>query len=134
MPSPPSDPQKIKRAPPATFDVTGRPMPDDSVAAASSPVDTRHLLLVGAGPGLGMAIARRFVAGGYRVSLVARSTDGLGDLANSLADTGVPIDTIKADASDPEGLKARMTELSQCGRRTRAHHLQRGDGCSGQAP
>src|SRR5579864_5470573 len=74
-------------------------------------VDRSHLLLVGAGPGLGMAVARRFAVGGYRVTLVARSTDGLGDLAAGLADTGVEIGTIQADASDPESLGARMTEL-----------------------
>ena len=74
-------------------------------------VDRRHLLLVGAGPGLGMAVARRFALGGYRVTLVARSADGLSDLAARLADTGVQIGTIEADASDPEGLGARMSEL-----------------------
>jgi short-subunit dehydrogenase len=58
-----------------------------------------------------MAVARRFASGGYRVTLVARSTDRLGDLAGSLADTGAQIDTIAADASDPEGLGARMAEL-----------------------
>jgi short-subunit dehydrogenase len=58
-----------------------------------------------------MAVARRFANGGYRVTLVARSTDGLGDLAASLADTGSQIDTIAADASDPEALRARMAEL-----------------------
>jgi short-subunit dehydrogenase len=58
-----------------------------------------------------MAVARRFAAGGYRVTLVARSTDGLRDLASTLADTGASIYTIAADASDPEGLGARMQEL-----------------------
>ena len=52
-------------------------MPDDSVGDSGSSIDNRHLLLVGAGPGLGMAVARRFADGGYRVTLVARSTDGL---------------------------------------------------------
>src|ERR1700723_524597 len=85
-------------------------MPDDSVGSGSS-IDNRHLLLVGAGPGLGMAIARRFAEGGYRVTLVARSTDGLSNLADGLADTGARIDTIAADASDPEGLGTRMAEL-----------------------
>ncbi|MGY4769707.1 SDR family NAD(P)-dependent oxidoreductase [Kribbella sp. CWNU-51] len=66
-----------------------------------------HLLLVGAGPGLGMAVARRFAVGGYRVTLVARSADRLGDLAGSLSDTGAEIGTIEADASDPGGLGAR---------------------------
>ena len=41
-------------------------------------VSHRHLLLVGAGPGLGMAIAHRFAVGGYRVTLAARSADRLG--------------------------------------------------------
>ena len=58
-----------------------------------------------------MAVARRFAEGGYRVSLVARSTDGLRDLAESLADTGGQIDTIAADASEPEALGARVAEL-----------------------
>jgi short-subunit dehydrogenase len=74
-------------------------------------VDRRHLLLVGAGPGLGLAVARRFAVGGYRVTLVARSSDGLARLAGSLADTGAEIGTIEADASDPEGLGARLTDL-----------------------
>jgi short-subunit dehydrogenase len=86
-------------------------MPDDSVADSGSSIDNRHLLLVGAGPGLGMAVARRFAQGGYRVTLVARGTDGLRDLADGLADTGARIDTIVADASDPDALGARMAEL-----------------------
>ena len=86
-------------------------MPDDSVGVSGSSIDDRHLLLVGAGPGLGMAVARRFAGGGYRVTLVARSTDGLGHLADSLADSGAKIETIAADASDPDALGARMAEL-----------------------
>src|SRR5579862_2513633 len=74
-------------------------------------IDSHHLLLVGAGPGLGLAVAHRFAAGGYRVTLVARSTDRLGELARSLADTGAEINTIEADVSDPEDLRARITEL-----------------------
>ena len=64
-------------------------------------IDSGHLLLVGAGPGLGLAVAHRFAAGGYRVTLVARSLD----------DTGAEINTVEADASSPEDLRARMTEL-----------------------
>ncbi|MGX7678717.1 SDR family NAD(P)-dependent oxidoreductase [Jatrophihabitans sp. DSM 45814] len=73
-----------------------------------SGIDSRHLLLVGAGPGLGAAVARRFAQGGYRITLVARSTDGLDRLASDLADTGADINTIAADASDPEELGARL--------------------------
>jgi short-subunit dehydrogenase len=86
-------------------------MPDDSVGTSDSSIDKSHLLLVGAGPGLGMAVARRFADGGYRVTLVARGTDGLRDLADGLVDSGAEISTIAADASDPEALGARMAEL-----------------------
>ena len=86
-------------------------MPDDSVGSSGSSIDDRHLLLVGAGPGLGIAVARRFANGGYRVTLLARSTDRLGDLAKSLADTGAQIDTVAADAGEPEGLRARIAAL-----------------------
>ena len=81
-------------------------MTDIPAAAGSGPgeVDGRHLLLVGAGPGLGTAVARRFAVGGYRITLVARSTEGLRDLAGTLADTGAKVSTVAADASDPDGL------------------------------
>ena len=87
----------------------------DDQAGHSSPqgssVDRHHLLLVGAGPGLGGAVARRFAEGRYRVTLLARSSDGLGELADGLADTGADINTISADASDPDGLGQRISAL-----------------------
>src|SRR6202007_2044232 len=82
----------------------GSTIADLAGAAGPGSVDGRHLLLVGAGPGLGMAVTRRLAVGAYRVTLVARSTDSLGDLAGNLADTGAKINTFAADASDPEGL------------------------------
>jgi short-subunit dehydrogenase len=91
--------------------MTGTPTGDPDRSGGVGTVDSSHLLLVGAGPGLGLAVARRFAVGGYRVTLVARSTDKLADLAGSLSDTGAGIGTIEADASDPEGLGARLTEL-----------------------
>jgi short-subunit dehydrogenase len=86
-------------------------MARNAAGDAGAELDSRHLLLVGAGPGLGLALARRFAAGGYRVTLVARGTDGLTDLASNLADTRSQIDTLAADASDPESLRVRMAEL-----------------------
>jgi len=91
--------------------MTDTPRSDPDPSRGVGTVDRSHLLLVGAGPGLGMAVARRFAVGGYRVTLVARSADRLGDLAAGLSDTGAQIGTIEADASDPDGLRARMTEL-----------------------
>jgi short-subunit dehydrogenase len=84
---------------------------DSGQGVRAGSIDSAHLLLVGAGPGLGLAVARRFAAEGYRVTLVARSADRLDELARSSDDTGVEISTIEADASNPEDLRARMTEL-----------------------
>src|SRR5580658_5219870 len=82
---------------------------EDTVGVGT--IDRGRLLLVGAGPGLGLAVARRFAIGGYRVTLLARRADQLGELARSLDDTGAEIDTLEADASDSDDLQARMTEL-----------------------
>jgi short-subunit dehydrogenase len=91
---------------------TGEPEGNDGPRKArAGSIDGGHLLLVGAGPGLGLAVARRFAAGGYRVTLVARSADRLAELERSLDDTGAEINTIEADASVPEDLHARMAEL-----------------------
>jgi short-subunit dehydrogenase len=91
---------------------TGGPERHDAPEKArAGSIDGGHLLLVGAGPGLGLAIAHRFAAGGYRVTLVARSEGRLAELARSLDDTGAEINTVEADASSPEDLRARMTEL-----------------------
>ena len=73
--------------------------------------DPRHLLVIGAGPGLGGAIAHRFAQGGYHLTLLARHTDGLAKLASDLANAGAAARTVAADASDPEGLRATLTSL-----------------------
>jgi len=91
--------------------MTGTPTSKPDRSGAVGTIDRTHLLLVGAGPGLGVALARRFAVGGYRVTLVARSNDKLADLAGGLSDTGAEIGTIEADASDPEGLGARLAVL-----------------------
>jgi short-subunit dehydrogenase len=91
--------------------MTGASASDHDRPGDAGTINRSHLMLVGAGPGLGLAVARRFAVGGYRVTLVARSADGLGDLAGSLSDTCAEIGTIEADASDPEELRARMTQL-----------------------
>jgi short-subunit dehydrogenase len=74
-------------------------------------VDPRHLLIVGAGPGVGGSIARRFGEGGYHVTLLARSAHGVGNLATGLADTGAVVDTMTADAGEPDGLRAVLSSL-----------------------
>lgn len=62
------------------------------------------MTVVGAGPGLGLAVARRFAAEGAAVALVARDAGRLGALAEPLAALPVP-----AEVSDVEALRAAFT-------------------------
>jgi NAD(P)-dependent dehydrogenase (short-subunit alcohol dehydrogenase family) len=72
-------------------------------------VDPRHLLLVGTGPGLGAAIARRFAREGYRLTLVARSDAAM--IAQELRAGGADVAVVQADAGDPVHLQAALEPL-----------------------
>ena len=65
----------------------------------------RHALVVGAGPGLGMAFARRALAGGSDVTLAARSADKLDELVSHLGPDGGRVTTLVVDASQPMALR-----------------------------
>ena len=58
------------------------------------------IAIYGAGPALGMAVARRFGREGFRVALVARSRERLDDMAGDLAADGVEAAGFPADISD----------------------------------
>jgi NAD(P)-dependent dehydrogenase (short-subunit alcohol dehydrogenase family) len=73
--------------------------------------DPRHLLLVGTGPGLGAAIARRFAREGYRLTLVARSEEAIATIAQELRAAGTDVAVVQADAGDAEGLRAALSSL-----------------------
>src|SRR5580765_5286751 len=69
---------------------------------------TRTVVVVGAGPGLGAAVARRFAREGYRVALIARSADGLDLEGMDLA--GPPV-VLTADVADEAALRAAFARL-----------------------
>jgi NADP-dependent 3-hydroxy acid dehydrogenase YdfG len=66
-------------------------------------------VVVGIGPGLGSAIARRFHRGGYPVGLIARSAEKLHELADELGD-GTAV--APADAGDPRALEAAIAKVT----------------------
>jgi NADP-dependent 3-hydroxy acid dehydrogenase YdfG len=67
-----------------------------------------HLLIVGAGPGIAAATARRFGDHGYSVGLVARRQEALSGLADALTLDGVLVGRAPADAGDPASLTAAI--------------------------
>ncbi len=70
-----------------------------------------HLLVIGAGPGIAAATARRLGRDGYAVSLVARREDPLAELAAALRVDGVPVGWTAADAGDAAGLSGAVQGL-----------------------
>ncbi|WP_128434661.1 SDR family NAD(P)-dependent oxidoreductase [Streptomyces cyaneus] len=64
--------------------------------------------LIGAGPGLGLATARRFGAAGHSVALIARDTQRLDDLTAELVGDGIEARGFAADVLDIESLTAAL--------------------------
>src|SRR3954447_24059760 len=84
---------------------------DQQPTRSEASVDPRHLLLVGTGPGLGAAIARRFGREGYRLTLVARSEATSATLAHELRAARADVAVLHADAADPERLRTALAPL-----------------------
>jgi NAD(P)-dependent dehydrogenase (short-subunit alcohol dehydrogenase family) len=72
-------------------------------------VDPKHLLLIGAGPGVGAAVVRRFGREGFRATLISRS--GSADLTSELRGDGLEIEAIAADIADPGGYRAALESI-----------------------
>ena len=73
-------------------------------------------IIVGAGPGLGLALARTFAAAGHNIALLARSTDKLDDYVAQLDSHSVEVRGYPADAADTAGLRSALsTAISELG-------------------
>jgi NADP-dependent 3-hydroxy acid dehydrogenase YdfG len=66
------------------------------------------IAIIGAGPGLGAAVARRFGRQGFDVGLVSRHPDRVAALAAELAGEGVTARGFAADVRDPDALTAAL--------------------------
>jgi short-subunit dehydrogenase len=70
------------------------------------------IIIIGAGPNLGLAVARRFGREGMAVGLVSRTQPKLDDLAQQLAADGIRAAGAAADIRDPEALAGAITSLA----------------------
>lgn len=66
------------------------------------------IAIIGAGPGLGLASARRFGAAGFNVALLSRTQEHVDNLASELADAGITAGGYAADVRDDESLKTAL--------------------------
>src|SRR4051794_11535936 len=78
-------------------------------------VDRHHLLLIGAGPGVGAGVVRRFGREGFRSTLIARS-ERLGQLAVELRSEGLEVEAISADIEDLDGYRATLERIFRAAR------------------
>jgi short-subunit dehydrogenase len=70
------------------------------------------IAIIGAGPGLGASVARRFGREGFDVALVSRRQERVDALAAELADSGVTARGFAADVRDPKALAAALDTAS----------------------
>lgn len=71
------------------------------------------ITVVGAGPGVGLAVARRFAKEGFRVALVARKADALNEYAAQLKGTGFEARGFAADAADENSLRKAFADIKE---------------------
>jgi NAD(P)-dependent dehydrogenase (short-subunit alcohol dehydrogenase family) len=67
--------------------------------------------VLGVGPGLGAAVARRFVREGYAVALMARREESVSDVRREIEDNGGTALPVPADATDPASVAAAFEKV-----------------------
>ena len=71
---------------------------------------SKSIMIIGAGPGIGQAVARKFGSEGWQIVLTGRSADRLAKLAAELEAIGIAAHAVPADATDPAALRAAVAE------------------------
>ncbi|QIH99097.1 SDR family NAD(P)-dependent oxidoreductase [Rhodococcoides fascians A21d2] len=71
------------------------------------------IAIVGAGAGLGAAVARKFGAQGFSVGLISRNQSRVDSLADQLAADGVSAKGFAADVRDPASIAAALEQVTE---------------------
>ncbi|MFI8632339.1 SDR family NAD(P)-dependent oxidoreductase [Microbacterium sp. NPDC077663] len=71
------------------------------------------IAIVGAGAGLGLAVARRFGREGFAVALISRSQDRLDGIAATLSSEGITAKGYVANVRDPASLTAALVAADE---------------------
>jgi len=73
-------------------------------------MDKGTVIVIGAGPGLGLAIANAFAELGHPIALIARDKERLTKVAEQLTNTAPKVGIYSADAGNPDELKAALQQ------------------------
>tara|TARA_R110002073_G_scaffold98573_3_gene226053 strand:- start:14 stop:727 length:714 start_codon:yes stop_codon:yes gene_type:complete len=74
----------------------------------SEPERTKHCIVIGVGPGTGLAVVKHFAANGYRVSMIARHAGRLETWEGEIAGTK----GYRADLDDTQGYIATLQQIA----------------------
>ena len=74
---------------------------------------SRHILVTGAGSGLGAATARLLASQGHRLTLVGRRLDRLQAVAEDLIAGGTECDAVSVDIGDPAAIRALFESMAE---------------------
>lgn len=72
---------------------------------------SKTIAIIGAGPGVGLAIARRFGQEGFKVALLARNEQKLTGMVGELANLGIEAASFQADVTDISALRAALQNV-----------------------
>jgi short-subunit dehydrogenase len=75
----------------------------------------KTLLIIGSGPGIGLATAERFAREGYSIVLASRSIANLQRQAQRLSAMGARVTLIEADASKPPQIHDLILRIAELG-------------------
>jgi NADP-dependent 3-hydroxy acid dehydrogenase YdfG len=70
------------------------------------------LAIIGAGPGLGAAVARKFGREGFSIALISRNQTKLGGMAAELRAAGLTVGAYAADVREPASLEAALASAA----------------------
>jgi NAD(P)-dependent dehydrogenase (short-subunit alcohol dehydrogenase family) len=73
----------------------------------------KTIAVIGAGPGIGMAVARRFGREGFQVALLARNAERLASMQQELESEGMTAAAFPADVLDRPGLVAALGRVKE---------------------
>lgn len=70
----------------------------------------KSIMIIGAGPGIGQAVARKFGRESWQIVLSGRNADRLTGLAAELQAEGITAHAVPADATEPAALRAAIAK------------------------
>lgn len=76
-------------------------------------MDSKVMVILGAGPGLGAATARRFAHEGFAVALMARRKENLSAIKQEIEDANGTGMTVEADATDAESVAQAFDQVRE---------------------